>query len=123
MVPATALPEAGIAPVTAAVTYRVLPEPVAKMVLLGEAELPIVPKAESDRVQPLAFDPDTMYVPLPLTYIRGLVVITGDPELILKRLLETYPVIATFEPATNPVKELNWCSESSRQLSPEYLDW
>ena len=106
IVPATALPEAGIAPVTAPVTYNVLPEPVAKIALLGEAELPIVPRGDSDRVQPLAFDPDTMYVPLPLTYIRGLVVITGDPELILKRLLETYPVIATFEPATNPVNEL-----------------
>ena len=106
MVPATALPEAGIAPVTAGVTYNVLPEPVAKIVLLGETELPIVPKALSLKVQPLAFEPDTMYVPEPLTYIRGFVVIAGVPEVILKRLLETYPVIAIFAPPTNPVKEL-----------------
>ena len=43
MVPATALPKAGIAPVTDPVTYNVLPELVAKIVLLGETELPIVP--------------------------------------------------------------------------------
>jgi hypothetical protein len=38
MVPATALPEAGIAPVIDPVTYNVLPEPVAYIALLGEAE-------------------------------------------------------------------------------------
>jgi hypothetical protein len=101
----TALPDAGIAPVgAAAVTYNVFPEPVAKIVLLGETDDPIVPSAESDRVHPLALLPETIYVLLPLTYILGFVVITGDPELILRRLLETYPVIATFAPATNPVK-------------------
>ena len=60
MVPATAFPVAGIAPVTAPVTYNVKPLPFAKIELLGEAEDPMVPKALSLKVQPLAFDPDTM---------------------------------------------------------------
>ena len=103
MVPATALPEAGIAPVTDPVTYNVKPLPVAKIELLGETADPIVPRLESDKVHPPKLFPDTIYVLDPFIYIP--MDKAGVPLVIRRRLLLTYaPAIETFAPPIKPVK-------------------
>ncbi len=111
MVPATAIPVDGIAALGGVVIYNIFPVGVPKMVDTGDAAEPIVPRDESDRVQPLAFDPDTIYVLEPFIYIPF--ASTGVPLVIRRRLLLTYPpAMATFAPPINAVKvAVDWIVE------------
>ena len=100
---AAANPVEGIAVLGGAVTYRVFPVGVAKMVATGAAALPIVPRVESDSVHPLTLFPPVIYVPVPFMYIPF--ASAGVPLVIRKRLELTYPpAIETFAPPIKPVK-------------------
>jgi hypothetical protein len=103
MVLAKEVPVKGTGELGVEVINRMFPGPEAKIVLTGDPTLPIGDNAESLSVQPAAFDPERIRVPLPLMYCPTLN--TGVPLVILRIFPLMYaPVINVFVPETNPVK-------------------
>ena len=86
MVPVAALPVAGIRADGTLVTHKIFPGGVAKIDVLGLWSDPVGDKLESDRVQPAAFDPETILVPVPFMYM--VLFKAGAPLVILSILPE-----------------------------------
>ena len=63
------------------VMYKILPAEAAKILVLGEPTDPVGDNALSLKVQPAAFDPERILVPLPLIYCPMLK--DGAPLVIL----------------------------------------